>query len=87
LQIPVHGHHHLALGIVETCRHGRGLAEVAPEAHPHHPGVFSRGLLHKAEGGIHGAVVHIDDLPVDPHGLARLEYLPVKGLEVIFFVV
>jgi len=62
LQVAVHGDDDAALGVVESRREGRRLAEVSPQPHQLDPRVALSRLAHPAGRAVARAVVHVEDL-------------------------
>lgn len=61
MQIHVHGDHGIALGLMQTCGHGRFLAEVAGQVDQGHARVAGDGLLDHFAGTVAAAVVDEHD--------------------------
>ena len=87
LQIGVNGHDDRAARAVEAGGEGRGLAEVAAEAHDAHMRrVLRLPLTQQSRGAIAAAIVHDDDLEGAVERGQRRSQLSLQRGDALFFV-
>ncbi len=86
LEISVHSDYDISAREIETCRKGRSLPEVSPQAQYYDIFVLGLDLFEQPESAIGAAVVYIDDLIVADVFHGRTQPL-VKYLNIFFFVI
>ncbi len=87
LQIHVHGHDGITLGMVQTGGHGRLLAEVAGQVDQGDAGIAGDGLLDHVAGAVAAAVVDEHDLKPVFEGGQFVVYRADEGVYALFLVI